>query len=207
MPMKRAFALGLLLLLVPTARADVAVPGFTSVPRDVEIETDRDYPEYRFWLVSMRGVEPLALAPGKSYRIDGSGRTGSHRVARVVAAPTGVVEELIEKSGTEGARFAINSDKAPAGLLRSDSLDFNASVSPFDRRTRVLDRYRLELTPPDKLSLIKVEENTDAPAEENAGSPILIGVLAAVILVVVAGIGCAGWLLARNVLRPGRRMT
>jgi hypothetical protein len=147
-----------LLLLPQLARADMGpFPGFSRVPRHLDIEIGSEYPGYQFWLVSGRGVEPLELVPGKPYRIDGRDRTGSHRVAWVVAASTDMAEQL--QATGQWQKAAIG--ELP-GALSSERIDFLASVPFYDSRREVVDTYRLELVPGERVSLVWVGQNAGA---------------------------------------------
>lgn len=128
-----------------TASADMGPPpGFSRVPRDLVLEVESEFPGYRFWLVLHSRVEPLDLAPDRSFRVGGEGRGGSHRLAHIVAAPVGMVEGMGEGKFHE----AFLAGKLPPGVFRSDEIiDFSARVPFYDSRERVIDRYGVEFEP------------------------------------------------------------
>jgi hypothetical protein len=177
---------------------DMGVPGHTRVPRDLVIETDEVYPDHRFFLQSLRGLEPLPLAPGEPYRIDGQGRNGTHRIAYVIAVP----RSLVEKEG-EGALAAELSPhnagpgefKVVPGVLRSEMIDFRADVPFYDSRDRVIDRYRLEMNSAESLRLVWLGQNE--------GSPWLKGTWIVVGLSMSVSIIWGGWWIIRRVRRRG----
>lgn len=142
-------------LLPCWAVADMVTPGFSSVPRHLVLEAENTPPGYQFWLVSRRGVEPLAIAPGHSCQIDGTGRGGSYRLAYVVAVPNAVAEQL----PAAGLAEVVLSGKLPPGVLRSESIDFSQAVPFYDSRRAVIDTYRLELVPGERVSLVWVGQN------------------------------------------------
>ena len=141
------------LSLASTAFADVASPFSSRVPLDVVFEVDRAYPDYRFWLVSPRGLEPLALSPGDPQIVDGNGRNGS--IARVAAVPRALVEQLGEKELAD----ALQTEKKIAGVLFSNSVDIAGSVPFYDSRSRVIERYQLEIVSPTELRLVFLGQN------------------------------------------------
>lgn len=114
----------LTLSVAGTASADMRPPpGFSRVPRDLVLEVESEFPGYRFWLVSHSRVEPLDLAPDRSFRVEG--HVESHRLAHVVAAPVGMVEDM----GEENFQEAFLAGKLPPGEFRSDEIiDFSARV-------------------------------------------------------------------------------
>jgi hypothetical protein len=154
--MRLFFGVVLLQLSFPQfVRADVGPPpGFSRVPRHLLIEVDREYSDYRFWLVSVRGSEPLELTPGKPCRIDGQGRTGSHRSAYVVAVRADVAQHWRPPGPWEGIPYD------PSGrILHSKEIDFDGSVPFYDSRREIIDTYRLELVPDQQVSLVCVGQN------------------------------------------------
>jgi hypothetical protein len=143
-----------------TAFADMGPPpGYSRVPHDFVFEVESEVPGYRFWLVSPRGAEPLDLAPGRPCRVDGEGRTGSHRIAYVVAAPAGLIESL--KATPAEQEFW--SGKLPQSVLPSDPIDFYARVPFYDSRERVIDRYRVEFAPGQPVRLVWLGRNEGSP--------------------------------------------
>jgi len=150
------FGIALILLAAPAVvRADVVSPGRSRVPCDIIIEVETDYSGYRFWLVSSLGAEPLEIRPDRPCRVTGAGRGGIARLGYVVAAPAERFEELataIRKAWSE---------PLPPGLLRSEAIDFYASVPFYDSRKLVIDTYRLEFVPGQALHLVWRGDNSD----------------------------------------------
>ncbi|QJW94449.1 hypothetical protein FTUN_1969 [Frigoriglobus tundricola] len=126
--------------------ADGASPDRSPVPHDLVIEIDSDFPAYRFWLVSQRGVEPLDPAPGRPLLVSGDGRNGSHRIANIVAAPAELGDE-------------IGLNHLPSGAVRSAEIDFRKYVPFYDSRERVVVRYRLDFVPGRHVRLIQTDGN------------------------------------------------
>ncbi len=162
-------------------------PGFSRVPHDFVFETDA--PGYRFWLVSRRGLEPLDLVPGHPFRVDGAGRDGSHRPGQVIAAPVGLADRLGEAELTG----AVDASKRPPGVLVSEPFDFYGSVPFFDSRSRVVDRYRVEVGPENRIRLVRLEHN--------AGSAWVKVAWAVAGICLVVGTFWAGWWTLRRVWR------
>jgi hypothetical protein len=155
--MRSWLAAALATVLIPAvATADVVSPGFSRVPHHLVIEVEGDHPGYQFWLVSPRGAEPLELAPGRPCRVDGTGRDGSHRMGYVVAVPTDTVKRL----QAAGLAEAAASGKFPPEVLRSEWIDFYGAVPFYDSRREVIDTYRLELTPGERVSLVWLRQNS-----------------------------------------------
>jgi hypothetical protein len=173
-----------------SALADMGpFPGFSSVPHDFVFEVETDSPDYRCWLVSPRGAELLDLAAGRPVRVDGAGRTGSHRIAYVIAVPLALVEELGEANF---AKVAMRSELPPS-VKRSEHVDFYGSVAFFDSRSRVVDRYRVEITEA-HVRLVWLEQN--------AGSDWVKAEWAAAgIFLLVAALWIGWWVLRRLVRR------
>ncbi len=141
--------------LPEAAFADMGIPGQTRIPHDFVFEVEADFPGYQFWLVSPRGTEPLDLAPGRPFRVDGEGRHGSHRVAWVVVTPVGLAEEM----GKAEFEKLASMHKLPSEVFTSESIDFLGSVPFYDTRERVIDRYRLEFVPGQHVRLVWLEQN------------------------------------------------
>jgi hypothetical protein len=162
----------------------------TLVPHDFVFEIESEAPGYRFWLLSPRGLEPLDLAPGRPVRVDGEGRTGSHRIATVIAAPAGLIESLkvtpVEQEFWSG--------KLPPSVLQSDQIDFYARVPFFDSRERVIDRYRVEFAPGQPIRLVFLGQNESNPWLKRAW--VVAGLFA--FAAVVCG---ALWLLRKTAKR------
>jgi hypothetical protein len=142
-------------LLPGAAAADMVSPGFSRVPHHLVIEVAGDHPGYQFWLVSPRGAEPLEVAPDRPYRVDGAGRDGSHRIGYVVAVPSDIAWRLKAAELAE----VVASGKLPPGVLRSDPIDFYGAVPFYDSRREVIDTYRLELVPGERVSLVWLGQN------------------------------------------------
>lgn len=196
--MNRTLAIAVLLLLPAAARADMGAPGFSPVPRDYVIEVDTDYHNYRFFLLSPRGLEPLALAPGRPCRIDGSGRQGSHRNASILAIPVERAEKFAEEVKSHPEKYGRYSEQNPPGTLHSETIDFHALIPFYDTRDRIVRRYRLELDPPARsVELVFLGENEGSAWVKVAWA--VAGIAAAVGLV---GLGL--WLL-RRIWRAMRR--
>ena len=139
-----------------SAFADMSFPGFSRVPHDFVFEVEANSPGYRFWLVSPRGVEPLDLAPGRPFRVDGEGRHGERPWApRSSPRPIELVNEMGE------AKFAemVLANKLTPGVIRSEPIDFHGSVPFYDSRERVIDRYRVEVVPGQRISLVWLGQN------------------------------------------------
>lgn len=192
----RQFAvLACLTVSAGAARADMGTPGVSRVPHDFVIEVESGFPGYRFWLVSPHGIEPLDLARGRPFRIDGEGRTGSHRIAYIVAAPIALVEET-GKDKFEAALWPRKFDadgRLPPTVIWSESIDFLGQVPFYDTRERVIDRCRLEFVPGQHVRLVWLEENSGSTAVKRAW-------LAAGVLVPVAVLS-GGWWAVRRVRR------
>jgi hypothetical protein len=154
--MRPILVLALSLSLPAAATADMGplFPVFSRVPHDFVFEVEADSPGYRFWLMSDRGVEPLNLAPGQPFRVDGSGRERSQMYVWVVAAPVGLVEGVGEAKFAE----ALTRGQSPQGVRQSDYLHFYGFVPYWDSRSRVIDRYRVELSP-SAVQLVWLEQN------------------------------------------------
>jgi hypothetical protein len=167
-------------LLTPSAGVAFMPPGYRAVDRDLVIETDRDFPGYRFWLASEKGIEPLEVTPARPCHIDGHGRYGSHRDAFVIAAPVGVVERHVQTLGARGLWDEISGGRVPPGILRSELIDFGNALPFYDSRERVIDRYRLELEP-GRLTLVWLSQNQGDPLVKAAW--VATGVIAAAVLV------------------------
>jgi hypothetical protein len=182
-------AVTLALSFSATARADMGTPGFSRVPHDFIFEVEAESPGYRFWLVSDRGVEPLDLAPGRPVRVDGAERTGSHRIAYVVAAQIGVIEGM----GEEDFRKAFEQSHFPPGVNQSGHIDFLGQVPFYDSRERVVDRYRVEFSPGQPVRLVWLEQNEGSARVKAEWAAA--GILAAV------GFTWAGWWTLRRMWR------
>lgn len=187
--MTRALSIAALLLLPTAARADVPTQGYSRVPRDCVIEVDTDYRDYRFFPLSPRGVEPLAPAPGRPFRIDGTSRVGGHRTGHIVAVPVSRAEKFAEETkAIEGKATSVD-ELYPPGTLHSDHLDFQAYVPFYNPQRRIVARYHLELDPStNKVQLV--------PLGESAGSAWVVAAVAAAI-----GIVWLGWRLLRRARR------
>jgi hypothetical protein len=184
---------GVALLLLPQfARADWVTPGFTVVPHHLIIEVGSDHSGYRFWLISERGPEPLELAPGKPCRIDGRDRTGVYRDASIIAVPTNLAE-WVRVNGLWSRRIA---SEPPTGVLVSERIDFNASVPFYDSREEVVDTYRLELVPGERVELVWLGQNE--------GSRRVKAFWAAGGVFAVLGLVGTGYLLLRLAARASR---
>jgi hypothetical protein len=167
----------------------MGVPGFTPVPHDLAIEADESYPDYRFFLQSPRGLEPISLAPGKPHRIDGQGRHGINRIAYVIAVP----HSLLEQKGESNLAAELKANKSVPGILWSEMIAFRTDVPFFDSRDRVIDRYRVELNAPDNLRLVWLAQNE--------GSRWVKGAWAAGGICVSGSIIWFGWWATRRVRR------
>jgi hypothetical protein len=155
--MRSYLAVVLVLLAIPQpARADFVTPGFTRVPRHLIVEPAGDYSAYRFWLVSQRGR--VHLAPDKPCRIDGRDRVGGYRDAYIITVPA----DLAERVPVDGLWEQIIAGKLPAGVLLSERIDFNATVPFYDSRKEVVDTYRLELIPGERVNLVWLGQNEGA---------------------------------------------
>jgi hypothetical protein len=141
--MRSMLALTLAISLPGVATADVGVPGFSRVPRDIVFEVKAEAPGYRFWFVSNRGIEPLELVPGRPVRVDGKPLMGNSQGGWIVAAPVGLVEGMGE---AEFAK-AVRRWELPPGVSRSELLAFDEEVPFWDPRSIVIDRCRVKLEP------------------------------------------------------------
>lgn len=191
------FASLVLAVSLPNAAlADMGTPGFSRVPHDYVIEVESTFPGYRFWLISPRGLEPLDLAPGRPLIVNGEGRLGSHRNARVIAAPVGLIEGIGEEQfqKLDEKRWSAEADPRLSQVHESGPIDFYGSVPFFDSRERVIDRYRLEFVPGQHVRLVWLEQNAGSRWVKRAW-------LAAGILVPVAVLWGFWWAVRR--LRRG----
>ena len=157
--MRTTFTAVLTTALLPGwATADMVTPGFSPVPHHLVIEAQGTPPDYQFWLVSRRGAEAQTFAQGQPCRIDGTGRGGSYRIAHVIAVPNALAALL----PAGGLAEANSSGRLPPGILRSEAIDFSAAVPFYDTRREVIDTYRLEFVPGERVSLIWVGQNAGA---------------------------------------------
>jgi hypothetical protein len=183
--MRPTLALALSISLPTVATADMGMPGFSRIPHDFVFEIEADHPDYRFWFVSNRGIEPLELAPGRPVRVDGEGLRGGHQSTWVVAAPVGLVEGMGEVKFAE----AVRKGQLPPGVRRSESLHFYEEVPFFDSRSILIDRYRVESWP-GSVRLVWLERE--------AGSDWIPAIWALVgILCAVAALWGGWWVLRR----------
>jgi hypothetical protein len=137
----KRFAPLLVLLLAPAVvRADAASPGTHSIPADVVIEVDREYPEFVFVMKTDRRVEVLKIAPGRPAHMSPDWEASPSR-GQLYIIPAREFDGGHEAPALrEWLKRHEYSDK-----LRSwERVDFYASVWFYDTRGRVVNTYRLE---------------------------------------------------------------
>jgi hypothetical protein len=160
--MSRFLALGVLLLLPVAVSGDVPPPVDQKVvPTDIILEVGEEAGNYRFWLLTYRDeryypgkAEPLALVPGRPYRIHGQGRDRRGTLVAVsqefvdLIGERAVTEALESKKGLPEALIAQQShkDMLNGGFVSQPKhFNFVAWVSVTDPRTCVLERYHLRI--------------------------------------------------------------
>lgn len=164
--MSRILAGLALLLAADAARADMGFPGMTRVPTRVTLTADRDYPGYRFYLLSFfsdprRRVWPIAVGPAKPFHIQSATLRGWEtsdivlpglRDGTVYVVPPGWPAPPPDV----GSRHEWFDD--PKNALRLGGIGGRGSVWVFEFRDRVELTYRVEAGP-DGGGLVYVGQN------------------------------------------------
>lgn len=163
--MKKTALLFLLLFTFgQTALADMPPPvGYKYVTNNIQIETEKDFPEYSFYLLSFdRKLERIEISKDNAALVSGEGRDGIKRYAKLLAIPK-ASEELIAKDKPSNLEQEITEGKIPGAFVSKNGFNFRGSVSLLDSRESVTERYRLESIDAEKgviLILLKDETAT-----------------------------------------------
>jgi hypothetical protein len=132
-----------LLSITHSARADMLTPGYTSVPHHFLFEAAGDYSQYRFFWTWNDKLEPMDIALGKPYRVDGTGLY----VAYIIAVPA----ELAEGK-TKAQLLELAKARSPS-ILSSEVFDFRGAIPIYDSRKELVSTYRLTVMPGDGVQL------------------------------------------------------
>lgn len=179
----RAFLAAVVVALVASAvsRADLPSPGTKTIPVEHKIETEKDYPDWVFFIVrGSGGVKKVQLGPKSAIVILGNGAmskdpvpkpgqkekglTVPYRASIVVAIPAARVKEF--KSDKE-LHAAIEDARVPGLVLVGSAFVDHENVPAADPRKKIVQRYRLtrlEAKEGATLEPIKEEEKPPQPA-------------------------------------------
>lgn len=183
--MSRFLVLGVLLLL-PVALAGDSIsvqPGQKLVPCEIILETGEEARDYQFWLRSRLSLELLPLVPGQPYRIQGRKKSSRDSTGCLIAAP----RALIDQMGAREFYQALESHRPVPGSFRTgEELKFYTFISTRDKRTSVIEKYRLDIDATSGLRLRRQvlpgdnapedTANNEASNEWLGGALVVIGV-------------------------------
>lgn len=171
--MVRRFAVFLLLILPAyygLVLLYIVSPLFwESAPLNITVTTDRDHPDYVFFLVNWSGtprfgrppVERLSVSAADPVRIEPDGRIGGYRDWTLHAVPAGLLNPPGGSTPTDCSWFTHPERRGEVGSL--ETFDFGSHSLPFyDDRQRVDVTYRLERDT-GGWRLAKVAENAGSP--------------------------------------------
>lgn len=193
--MRLPFALLAPLVLASTASADVAVPGFKTIPREVSVEFAGAYPGWTFFVVGSTKVPQVPTTGEFSLAgVAGNDYATQRMGARVCAVPDELLAEL-EQTRPDREWFEKNEQNPRLRWVRFDPLSISTPVT--DPRVRVTQKYRLTLTP---TALEK--ELLSEVAEQDWTGLVIAGVVVAAL---AAGVFALGVWLVRKFRR--RRTT
>lgn len=199
------------LILAAAARADLVPPGTKNLAIEHKIATDKDYPDWTFFVVSGRGgIKSVKLDAKTPLTVSGSSAVGngpppprdkkgpalqiSYRSNLLVAIPTETVKKFSSEKELHAAIWALKVE----GLVRvKGALSDHTNVKITDSRKSVTRSFRLtRIDPKEGIVLEAVEAKGEAPGEEEAPerSFAWIAGLAGALGVVLAGL----WLARRS---------
>jgi hypothetical protein len=183
----RAFLAAVVVALVVSAmsRADLLPPGTKNIPVEHKIESEKEYPDWVFFIVrGSGGVKKVKLSPKSAIVVPGSSAVGRgpvpkpgqkekglalpYRASVVVAIPAGRVKEY----KTEKELNAAIEDAKVTGLVVVGSAFFDhENAKTTDPRKKIVQRYRLtKLEAKEGATLDPIKEEEKPP--ESAASPV-----------------------------------
>ena len=185
----RAFLAAVVVAFVisATSRGDSPPAGTKNIPVEHKIETEKDYPDWVFFVVrGSGGVKKVALSPKSAIVILGNGAaskdpvpkpgqkekglTVPYRASIVVAIPAARVKEF--KSDKE-LHAAIEDARVPGLVLVGSAFIDHETVPAADPRKKVVQRYRLTKLDANEgatLEPIQEEEKPPQPAKSPVSS-------------------------------------
>jgi hypothetical protein len=193
------------LIAASFAQADIAPPkGLRRVIVDHKITTDRDFPDYQFYLVyGQSKVEAVQLGSKTPLVIPGIGRVGPDRLAELVAVPKDAAKRY---AGVKDFHAAIAAGKVEGMVKGNARFSPETTLKDTDPRRSVMEEHKLEKLDAKEGLVIKPIQKKPGPSEEptaeeaetggTAYTPrggVLIAGLAATLAVVFAGL----WLARR----------
>jgi hypothetical protein len=186
--MTRWLTVTVLLVSPVGVRADVGLQISSYVPHDHIIEVAGDVSAYRFFVRDARGdVVPVPLAAGQNYQLTWDGPLPRFAVGRVIVA---VPHTSGKEPAPEEVAEMIRLGSSPPGVQKLTGFPPAAAVPPYDSRSRVVSRYRLEVAPGGELRLTELGQNRSSPV------PLLIWLTAG--LAAFALVVWVGWRLVRR---------
>jgi len=220
--MTRLLLAAVVCLVAATAgRADLLPPGTKNIPIEYKIETDKDYPDWVFFVVrGSGGVQKVMLDAKTPIVIPGSSAVGNgpvpqpgekrrtipYRASALFAAPKDAVKEF----KTEKELHAAIEDGKVAGMHPVNGHFFDhENAKATDPRKSITRRYRItKIDAKDGVTVEPIKEEGGAGKKEEeqamADSPPVFRWVA-IGLVATAAVGFAGlWLVGRS--RRGREM-
>lgn len=206
-----AFAAGL--LAVAAARADLAVPpppGKKFVKVEVQLTTDKGYPDYEFYATTPVAVQKVEFGPDAPAKFTPvrtrPGATPAPPPAPFWAVPKGTGAEY---PNTRALFNALVTGKVKGQAALKKSFPYQATIDATDKRTVVTETYAVEkidekagivlkAVPPPPGSAPPTKSDKSAPADESEataprGGPVVAG-LAAALALAFAGV----WLARRG---------
>jgi hypothetical protein len=201
------------LVVAAGARADLIPPGTKNIAIDHKVETDKDYAEWKFFVVAGSGdVRPVRLDAKTPLTIAGSSAIGNgpapdpaekqkalqlaYRSNLLVAIP----KETVKKFASEKELHAAVWDLKVEGMARvKDAFYDHSNVRITDPRKSVVRSFRVtKIDAKDGIVLepVKADDKSGGPEEEQAAGlfPWVAGGL-----VLAAAVGFAGvWLSRRS---------
>ncbi len=202
------------LLLTPAGRADLLPPGTKNIPIDHKFETDKEYPDWVFFIVEgSGGVTKAKLDPKTPLVIPGSSGVGNgpvpqpgqkertipYRAAALYAVP----KDAVAAYKTEKELHAAIEDNKVTGMHAVNGHFFDhENAKATDPRKSITKRYKIvKIDAKSGATLEPIKEDGDAAKkkeeEEAAGQPIFTWVAGG--LAVAAVVGFTGlWLAGRN---------
>ncbi len=148
-------------------------PGFVRQTANLTLETADDFPQYRFFIVSLNNVEEIHLVKGKPTVLTGSGRGGATRVGTLWAIPVATIGEDLGASAQEkllDLRSALK-EKRLNGAVDLLTHNFQTTIRKEDRVNWKDPVYRIENDENNGVKSIRVSGGGDPQTKVVGGSP------------------------------------
>jgi hypothetical protein len=209
------FTVGVVLMAAAVGRADLIPPGTKNIPIEHKIETDKEYPDWVFFVVrGSGGGQKAALDPKTPVVIPGSSAVGNGPApqpgekAKAIALPyrastlVAVPKEALKKYAAEKDLLAAIEDAKVDGMVRvKAALYDHENAKATDARKSIVRRYRVtKIDAKDGIVLeaVKADGAPGKEEEEQAASPRAFSWIAGG-LALAGALGFTGfWLLGRT---------